>query len=186
MTAPALFSPALLRPTLLARLPESDPCLDEHYFHSQATVMLSRNFAAGLSLGGEGISHGDINSLDLSLHQAWDRAATELLSSAQCTHGTRFRTRAATGLHRNFRGQPVWQVDCPGALPTSWLAHPYPFTVLHRHLTALGKGEPPWYYAPRADILLAAPYGHRIDISFIPARISPLPIVYQHGFPSLP
>ncbi len=185
MSAPCVTAPPLLLPALIARRPQRDPRLDESYPDAQAVVLLSRDFAAGLCLGEAPLTHDAIARLGLSLHRAWDRTAAGLLTAAQSERGTRFRTRAATALHPGFRGQPVWQVDCPGAPAASWLAHPYPFTVLHRHLTSLGRGQEPWYYAPRPDLLLAAPRGYRADVSFVPARISSLPIAYRHGFPTL-
>ncbi|MBC3185257.1 hypothetical protein H7347_01475 [Corynebacterium sp. zg-331] len=185
MTA-TLAAPALpLRPTLLPRRADAEAALDERYSRAPATIVLSRGLTAGLTVGDSPATHDDIAALGLTLHQAWDRAAALMLSIAQCTQGTQFRTRAATALHPHFRDQPVWQVDCPGSPATAWLAHPYPFTVLHRHLTALGQGAQPWYFAPRADILLAAPLGQPIDLSIIPVRLCGDPIVYRHGFPSL-
>ncbi|KQB85261.1 hypothetical protein [Corynebacterium oculi] len=181
-----LLAPAPpLSPQLLLRQARSGPPLDEAYGRARAAVMLSRDFASGLLVGDHPAAHDEIAALGMSLHQAWDRAAARLLGTAQRAQGTQFRTRAATALHPCFRGQPVWQVDCPGSPATAWLAHPYPFTVLHRHLTFLGKGAQPWYFAPRPDILLAAPRGTHIDLSVIPVRLCAHPIGYRHGFPVL-
>ncbi|WPF65399.1 MULTISPECIES: hypothetical protein [unclassified Corynebacterium] len=185
MTIALASPPLLLRPSLLLRQSEEGPLLDEAYGRAPAAIMLSRDFASGLFLGEQPAAHDDIAALGMSLHQAWDRSAAQLLSTAQRTQGTQFRTRAASALHPHFRGQPVWQVDCPGSPATAWLAHPYPFTVLHRHLTSLGSGAQPWYFAPRPDILLAAPQGTEVDLSVIPVRLCAHPIGYRHGFPTL-
>lgn len=180
----ALAAPPLF-PALLFRHTHGGPSLDRDYGRARACVTLSRHFGAGLLLGDRAAAHDDIAALGVSLHQAWDRAAASLLSTAQRARGTRFRTRAASALHACFRGEPVWQVDCPGSPITAWLAHPYPFTVLHRHLTALGKGAQPWYFAPRPEILLAVPHSRAVDLSVVPVRLCAEPIEYRHGFPSL-
>lgn len=131
---------------------------DDGFCDSFATIALSRRLCAGLHCvtdnGSVTVSQRGLGELDLSTHRAWDLAAENLLHRAHGTAGLTFFTRPVTGLIDE--PVPAVQVGTPGAPPTSWLAHPHTFTVLHRHLCGL-LGAEVVYLAPTSQVLIAAP-----------------------------
>lgn len=140
MTTSLTVPTTALRPLLLGR---ENPA---------AVIVLSRHFSAGIAPVAD--------HPELTLHQAWDQAAANLIREAQKPAGTQFLVRpVGAGLEIRTRGSEA----------RSWLAHPSTFTVVHKHLRGL-LGFEPSYRLGR--YLVAAP--HREGM-----------IRYRHGFPSL-
>ena len=96
-----------------------------------------------------GLTHQAVGAAGLSAHQLWNAAAEELVSRAQCDDGVEFLVRcpsAALDCERLPRG---FEVDGHGAPAAWWLAHPQPFTLLHRHFEAVLHPETGLIYATR-------------------------------------
>lgn len=175
-------APTTLRPVLVAQR-HRDPA--HHH------VTLSRGVAARLTLDGTPVDATHLHQLGLTMHQAWDAAACNLVRLAQFPLGTRFMTRPASCLDPGLRGAA--QIDTPGADPTAWLAHPYSFSVLHKHLTSLCRGVEPAYIVVRPGVLLCSPLPVRKTVlarcATLAAEAGELPslgpLIYRHGFASL-
>ncbi|MCF4006316.1 hypothetical protein L1O03_03865 [Corynebacterium uropygiale] len=110
-----------------------------------------------LVMPGRPLSLHDVGELGLSVHRAWDEAAHRIIDFARTEEGIGVRTRRIQK-HIGIR-LPGLQVSTYGAPPGSWLAHPYPFELLHEHIQGL-LGCEPHYLLPREDLLIAFPAGH--------------------------
>lgn len=171
---------------------------DDGFCDSIASIALSRQLCAGLHCvtkdASVTVSQRGLGELDLSTHRAWDLAAENLLHRARSTAGLTFFTRPVTELIK--QPVPAVQVGTPGAPPTSWLAHPHTFTVLHQHLRGL-LGAEVSYLAPSTDILIAIPRDapeiellHRHLTHPGATRLPGAPVVaqtvsYTRGFPAV-
>lgn len=185
---------------------------DDGFSDSPASIALSRQLRAGLHCRGDSgeipdtgdirqknqaptvtVSQRGLGELDLSPQQAWDLAADNVLHLSRWAEGIRFYTRPAAMLLE--QPLPALQVGTSGASPTSWLAHPHTFTVLHCHLRRL-LGTEVRYLAPTREVLLAFP-ANAPELRALSAHLerhSPIPgeallggweIAYECGFPAV-
>lgn len=137
MTAPLIHRPSCPLPTvqwptgvLVPQLRSTGKPLTPA---AAASVALSRQHDAVLSLDGRLQTPADLGRAGLSIRAAWDQSAANLLRLARAQPGMRFWLRAlpaAPGEH------PWSELAVDGAAATSWLAHPRTFTVLNEYLTA--------------------------------------------------
>ncbi|MGP6172844.1 hypothetical protein [Corynebacterium sp. A21] len=185
---------------------------DDGFSDSPASIALSRQLRAGLHCHGDSpespgsgvsratrhtslvtVSQRGLGELDLSPQQAWDLAADNVLHHSREAEGIRFYTRPAAMLFA--QPLPALQVGASGASPTSWLAHPHTFTVLHSHLRRL-LGTEVRYLAPTREVLLAFPanapelrtLSTRLEEhSMVPgeALLGGWEISYECGFPAV-
>ncbi|WP_257161327.1 hypothetical protein [Corynebacterium cystitidis] len=96
-----------------------------------ASIPLSRDLRSVLyDKSGTPLTYLDLGRMGVSVHEAWDRAARNLLAQNSSSEGVEFLIRPA---HRRLDGTPGWDI----AHARKWMAHPSTFTVLHRHLHSL-------------------------------------------------
>lgn len=156
---------------------------------SQSTAMaLTSRCAAGSTL----ISHRDVDDLGLSLRQAWNASAFNLLSASHNGHSLRFHTRPASARLSSRCPQGV-EVTMDGCHTTSWLAHPQTFTLLHEHMRSLLSSSNLVYLAPREDILFVladtsfseatAWAQYAAETTALYSALITFPLVWNNGFP---
>ncbi|MFP7364501.1 hypothetical protein SFC07_01770 [Corynebacterium callunae] len=125
---------------------------DDGFCDSPARLSLSAELYMGLSARGKTLSFRALGELGLSIRQAWDISAENLIALAQDGVGVRLDLRSAhfsTGIETS-----ALEIKVPGAPITSWLSHPRTFTILNRHLEHR-LGERLRYLAPHPNMLIA-------------------------------
>ncbi|MCK2199467.1 hypothetical protein [Corynebacterium callunae] len=129
---------------------------DDGFCDSPAHLNLSAELYMGLSSRSKTLSFRAVGELGLSIRQAWDVAADNLVALAQDGQGVRFDLRNAS-LSTDIDTYAL-EVKVPGSPITAWLAHPRTFSILHRHLESrLGKNL--HYLASASATLIAIPAG---------------------------
>lgn len=175
---PAALLPALRPHSWVQRSGLSD----DGFCDTIAYIALSRELCATFTCHGADVSYRGLGDLDLSAHRAWDRAAANLIASAQTAEGIQVRTRPAEILLGP--GVKGLQVALPGAPVSAWLAHPRTFAVLDEHLATL-LGEPVAWLVLTESTLVAVGRGdvdkQGWDLS---GALAPVPLVRRHGFPA--
>lgn len=98
-----------------------------------------------------GLTHQEVGCTGLSVHQAWNAAADELVPRAVTDSGVEFLVRDPTIALGPSELPPGYEVDGHGAPAAAWLAHPKTFTVLHRHFESVMAPQHGLVYATRDD-----------------------------------
>ncbi|WP_080794144.1 hypothetical protein [Corynebacterium pacaense] len=170
---------------------------DDGFGDSPASINLSAQLTMGLRARGATVSYRGLAELGLSIRQAWDAAAGNLINLAAGPAGTCFYLREARTI--TSVASAAVQVRTPGAPISAWLAHPRPFTILDGHLRDQ-VGDSIIYLLPSADCLIAAAVSdprlgklcdwlrHTAENPIIRGGelISAEPLVYLNGFPGSP
>lgn len=182
-TAPARLDGVTLR---LAHLDNagSRASIQAGFAASTAYISLSPGLVCMFdSPSGTGLTHQDIGAAGFSAHQLWNAAAAQLTEKAQRPHGAEFLVRCpsvalgGTDLPRGF------EVDGHGIPAAWWLAHPRPFSLLHRHFEAVLRPGTGLVYASRDGREL---FVFDADASELSARLPGADVwTYSVGFPLL-
>lgn len=136
----------------LARLDgaQSRACIQAGFGSSTAFISLSPGLVCVFdSPTASGLTHQEVGAAGLSTHQLWNAAAEQLTGRAQRAEGVEFLVRCpsvAIDCEHLPRG---FEVDGHGVPAASWLAHPQPFTLLHRHFEAVMRPDTGLVYASR-------------------------------------
>lgn len=181
--APAPAAAITLR---LARVDsaETRACIAAGFGASTAFISLSPGLVCVFdSPTATGLTHQEVGAAGMSAHQLWKAAAAQLVSRAQRDNGVEFLVRcpsAALDCEELPRG---FEVDGHSAPAAWWLAHPQPFTLLHRHFEAVLRPKTGLTYATRDGRELFVFDAHAEDV----ARCLPGADVlsYSVGFPLL-
>lgn len=161
---------------------------NDGYYSQPAQVALAYNLQAGFACDEAILSHEAIGALQLSIRQAWNRAASNTLHLESDSKGVAVKTRPS----RYLTGEktPGLQIDFNYTSPTAWLAHPHTFKTLYLHLCSVLREEA-CFYAISDSVLLATGFcDPRVELeSWIatlevpPAKVKQR-IYYRNGFPS--
>lgn len=163
---------------------ETRACIAAGFGASTAFISLSPGLVCVFdSPTATGLTHQEVGAAGVSAHQLWNAAAEQLVSRAQREDGVEFLVRcpsAALDVETLPRG---FEVDGHGSPAAWWLAHPRPFTLLHRHFEAVLRPETGLTYATRDGRELFVFDAHAGDV----ARCLPGADVlsYSVGFPLL-
>ena len=163
---------------------ETRACIAAGFGASTAFISLSPGLVCVFdSPTATGLTHQEVGAAGVSAHQLWNAAAAQLVSRAQREHGVEFLVRcpsAALACEELPRG---FEVDGHSAPAAWWLAHPQPFTLLHRHFEAVLRPKTGLTYATRDGRELFVFDAHAEDV----ARCLPGADVlsYSVGFPLL-
>ena len=129
---------------------ETRACIAAGFGASTAFISLSPGLVCVVdSPTATGLTHQEVGAAGVSAHQLWNAAAEQLVSRAQREDGVEFLVRcpsAALDFETLPRG---FEVDGHGSPAAWWLAHPQPFTLLHRHFEAVLRPETGLTYATR-------------------------------------
>lgn len=145
------------------------------------SLALNRDLNVHLSYSGHLLSYEDLGKESLSLHSAWELAATNFLRLS----------------HQEIRSEAIifdpgghspdgWVLNSPQVEVASWLAHPRCFHLLERTLRrrtgcqelAYLLASPHRLYAiPREKIRLWS------DLIIVSRWLCAAPLIYEHGFP---
>lgn len=150
----SLCPPRLLVPDIMTAF-EADA--------TDASIALSRTHRAVLRLEGHLQTMADLAAAELTLRQAWDQSARNLISLATTDRGVRLWTRRAT--------DDWWEVSGHGSSGRAWLAHPRTFRLLHRHLCTLVGGRPAYLIDESGSLMVSA------------SQIPDGALLYSSGFP---
>lgn len=188
------FDTNLLTPTLKPMTWASKPCLSSADFgHAHAHIALSRDLCVGLRYGAVTMTHTAVALSGLSLREAWNYAADNLLNRAHTAQGIAIDIRPSWHCTRrpDTRG---YQVRIGDDVPaTAWLAHPATFRALNEHFEKMFSG-PVHFHAPSENLLFVhedTPHPTALDRwvydHFIKhpnsQLLSPQPVVFDKGFP---
>ena len=163
---------------------ETRACIAAGFGASTAFISLSPGLVCAFdSPTATGLTHQEVGAVGVSAHQLWNAAAEQLVARAQRESGVEFLVRgpsAALDVEALPRG---FEVDGHGSPAAWWLAHPQPFTLLHRHFEAVLRPETGLTYATRDGRELFVFDAHAEDV----ARCLPGADVlsYSVGFPLL-
>lgn len=184
---------------------ESKRVSTDGFCDQPAKLNLSHSLYMGLSSGKATLSYRALAEVGLSIRQAWDQGATNLIQSATTLEGVRIDLRTAdflTGIKlpknrsKTLQGTAL-EIRIPGAPVTSWLAHPRTFTLLNNHME-LRLGSHPRYLVPTANTLIALSAAHPLTSQFITwaddivkeplhrrgeEHITSTLLIYRQGFP---
>lgn len=134
--AHSLLTPAT---DLTAHLVPRTPALISKEWDGQVTINLSRDHAAVLlDSSGNSLDHVELGRRGLTMRQAWDSAALQLLRAQRDPYTVHFDVRNSSFSlgPKSPRGFEV-----KGDPAASWLAHPKAFQMLHRHFMHVLKPE---------------------------------------------
>ena len=181
--APAPAAAITLR---LARVDsaETRACIAAGFGASTAFISLSPGLVCVFdSPTATGLTHQEVGAAGVSAHQLWNAAAAQLVSRAQRDDGVEFLVRCPSAALACEELPHGFEVDGHSA-PAAWcLAHPQPFTLLHRHFEAVLRPKTGLTYATRDGRELFVFDAHAEDV----ARCLPGADVlsYSVGFPLL-
>ena len=181
--APAPAAAITLR---LARVDsaETRACIAAGFGASTAFISLSPGLVCVFdSPTATGLTHQEVGAAGVSAHQLWNAAAAQLVSRAQRDDGVEFLVRCPSAALACEELPHGFEVDGHSAPAAWWLAHPQPFTLLHRHFEAVLRPETGLVYATRDGRELFVFDAHAEDV----ARCLPGADVlsYSVGFPLL-
>ncbi|WP_392398913.1 hypothetical protein ACF3NP_02360 [Corynebacterium lehmanniae] len=181
--APAPAAAITLR---LARVDsaETRACIAAGFGASTAFISLSPGLVCVFdSPTATGLTHQEVGAAGVSAHQLWNAAAAQLVSRAQRDNGVEFLVRCPSAALACEELPHGFEVDGHSAPAAWWLAHPQPFTLLHRHFEAVLRPETGLTYATRDGRELFVFDAHAEDV----ARCLPGADVlsYSVGFPLL-
>jgi len=181
--APAPAAAITLR---LARVDsaETRACIAAGFGASTAFISLSPGLVCVFdSPTATGLTHQEVGAAGVSAHQLWNAAAAQLVSRAQRDDGVEFLVRCPSAALACEELPHGFEVDGHSAPAAWWLAHPQPFTLLHRHFEAVLRPETGLTYATRDGRELFVFDAHAEDV----ARCLPGADVlsYSVGFPLL-
>ncbi|WP_311389387.1 hypothetical protein [Corynebacterium haemomassiliense] len=170
----------------LARLDsaETRACIAAGFGASTAFISLSPGLVCVFdSPTATGLTHQEVGAAGVSAHQLWNAAAAQLVSRAQREHGVEFLVRCPSAALACEELPHGFEVDGHSAPAAWWLAHPQPFTLLHRHFEAVLRPKTGLTYATRDGRELFVFDAHAEDV----ARCLPGADVlsYSVGFPLL-
>lgn len=181
--APAPAAAITLR---LARVDsaETRTCIAAGFGASTAFISLSPGLVCVFdSPTATGLTHQEVGAAGVSAHQLWNAAAAQLVSRAQRDDGVEFLVRCPSAALACEELPHGFEVDGHSAPAAWWLAHPQPFTLLHRHFEAVLRPKTGLTYATRDGRELFVFDAHAEDV----ARCLPGADVlsYSVGFPLL-
>lgn len=181
--APAPAAAITLR---LARVDsaETRACIAAGFGASTAFISLSPGLVCVFdSPTATGLTHQEVGAAGVSAHQLWNAAAAQLVSRAQRDDGVEFLVRCPSAALACEELPHGFEVDGHSAPAAWWLAHPQPFTLLHRHFEAVLRPKTGLTYATRDGRELFVFDAHAEDV----ARCLPGADVlsYSVGFPLL-
>lgn len=181
--APAPAAAITLR---LARVDsaETRACIAAGFGASTAFISLSPGLVCVFdSPTATGLTHQEVGAAGVSAHQLWNAAAAQLVSRAQRDNGVEFLVRCPSAALACEELPHGFEVDGHSAPAAWWLAHPQPFTLLHRHFEAVLRPKTGLTYATRDGRELFVFDAHAEDV----ARCLPGADVlsYSVGFPLL-
>ncbi len=161
---------------------------DDGYYSHPAHIALSTTLCAGFSCDDVILSHEAIGRMQLTMRQAWNRAAANALHLETDSKGVVVRTRPT----RYLTGLPTpgLQVDFEFTDPTAWLAHPHTFKTLYLHLSNLLREEACFYAVSDTVLIATGLCDPRVELeSWIASLEVPKAkvknrIYYRNGFPS--
>ncbi|MBA1837224.1 hypothetical protein GC584_01860 [Corynebacterium sp. zg912] len=136
----------------LARLDnqESRACIRSGFGSSTAFISLSPGLVCVFdSPTASGLTHQEVGAAGLSVHQLWNAAADQLTARAQREQGVEFLVRCPTAVLDCASLPRGFEVDGHGVPAAWWLAHPQPFSLLHRHFEAVMQPDTGLVYATR-------------------------------------
>ena len=170
----------------LARLDsaETRACIAAGFGASTAFISLSPGLVCVFdSPTATGLTHQEVGAAGVSTHQLWNAAAEQLVSRAQRDDGAEFLVRCPTAALDCEKLPRGFEVDGHGSPAAWWLAHPQPFTLLHRHFEAVLRPETGLVYAPRDGRELFAFDANAEDVAQCLPGADVL--TYSVGFPLL-
>ncbi|MEY6434716.1 glycogen debranching protein [Corynebacterium pseudotuberculosis] len=125
-----------------------------YFDRAPAMIALSSRLSASLRHNGQLLRQGSLCSLDKTIRQLWNEAATNLIETARTPYGIAIHTRE---LSRLVQQPTIGLHIASGTGPvTSWLAHPRTFGLLNRHINMKFREEPV-FFCPSPRILIAVP-----------------------------
>ncbi|QYH19508.1 hypothetical protein JKI95_10745 [Corynebacterium aquatimens] len=95
------------------------------------------------------MTHQEIGSLGVSVHQAWNAAAAALRATALRGAGVEFSVRPASVRLTGAAPAGFEVRDGRGSTAAAWLAHPATFDVINRHFGCVLNTEAPLTYLSR-------------------------------------
>lgn len=163
---------------------ETRACIAAGFGASTAFISLSPGLVCVFdSPTATGLTHQEVGAAGVSAHQLWNAAAAQLVSRAQRDDGVEFLVRCPSAALACEELPHGFEVDGHSAPAAWWLAHPQPFTLLHRHFEAVLRPKTGLTYATRDGRELFVFDAHAEDV----ARCLPGADVlsYSVGFPLL-
>jgi hypothetical protein len=193
MTNSIPFDTNLLTPTLKPMTWAGKRGLSSPDFgHANAHIALSKDLCVGLRYGNVTMTHTAVALSGLSLREAWNYAADNLLNRAHTAQGIAIDIRPSSQATRraDTRG---YQIRIGDDVPaTAWLAHPATFRALNEHFEKLFS-SPVHFHAPTENLLFVHQdtphptaldrwvYDHFIKHPSVQV-LSPQPVVCDKGF----
>ncbi|WIM66942.1 hypothetical protein QP027_07315 [Corynebacterium breve] len=155
-------------------------------FQEPVRIMLSKHLSCVFrTASGQLFSQSDLGTYQLTAHQLWRLAATEIIAGHLIGGETELLVRCSSVLLGRAT-PPGIEVSSAHASGASWLGHPRTFTILHHHCVQLLQPKIGLVYSwivMRERQRLFVFDAHPEAIRSVPGLGEP--VEYAHGFPVL-